>query len=255
MSPEQITSDTVDGRADLYSVGILLYRCAAGRFPYEADSPSELLLQIRDGKPTPIQDYAPELDREFASLVMKSIERDLDKRFQSAKDFQDALFAWAEGANRVENLLAEFLDRPGKSAPPKSGGAKPPRFTAKRLSFRQQASPPTGDLDEADEKENKDPKAAKDDKNVETTQPLPPLERAGAVAGADARRQTSSPPSSQSPSSQSPSSSDTAVAVASSAPPAAIQVKGRPSAQMRAIVLGAAIGALGAVILYAALFR
>jgi serine/threonine-protein kinase len=250
MSPEQITSDTVDGRADLYSVGILLYRCACGRFPYEADSASELLIQIRDGKPTPILQHAPDLDKEFAALVMKSIERDPAKRFQTAKEFQEALFTWAESAARVENLLAEFLDRPGTVAPPKSGGAKPPRFTAKRLSFRQHVAPETSEP-------------------TENTQPLPPPERTEPVSGPAPRPPERTPrlPSATTPSPSAnvatgppPSSASSSSASSPSLPvsvpiPPSQAAARSSSAQMRAIVLGAALGAIGAVILYAALFR
>ena len=225
MSPEQITSDTVDGRADLYSVGILLYRSASGRFPYEAESSSELLLQIRDGTPTPIETYAPDIDKEFAAIVMKSIEREPDKRFQTAKEFQEALVAWSEGAERVENLLAEFLDRPPASVAPKPGVTKPPRFTAKRSSSRQQASAPVVDI-------------------IETTERLPAPEK---------RAPVSSPEPTQSEPQPVPAYTASAPISLSSA--TAWEKAPRSSAQMRAIVLGAALGALGAVIIYATLFR
>src|SRR6185312_10035433 len=112
LSPEQLTSDDVGADADLYAVGVLIYRCIAGRLPYDAETKSDLLIQIRDGVRVPILEAVPSLDAELASLVMKGIAPDPSARFRSAREYRAALLAFAEAAEHREGLLAEFLGRP-----------------------------------------------------------------------------------------------------------------------------------------------
>jgi hypothetical protein len=86
------------------------------------------LIQIRDGVRIPILEAVPSLDAELASLVMKGIAPDPSTRFQTAQDYRAALIAWAEAAEHREGLLAEFLGRPRGVTYVPATVVQPPRF-------------------------------------------------------------------------------------------------------------------------------
>lgn len=122
MSPEQLEHGPkgLDARADLYAVGVILYRCLSGRLPYPAKNLVELLFKLREGKVDPIQEVA-DVDEGFAKIVNRAIEWDRDARNQSARDFQAALSDWLSASTRLERLLTEFLDvAPVEHAVPKT---------------------------------------------------------------------------------------------------------------------------------------
>jgi serine/threonine-protein kinase len=132
LSPEQLTTDDVGSNADLYAVGVLIYRCIAGRLPYEATTKAELLIHIRDGLRIPIEQTVPDLDKDLAALVMKGIAADPKDRFPTAKDYREALLDWARKAEERERLLAEFLERPKTVSFVPTVATHPPRFRAER---------------------------------------------------------------------------------------------------------------------------
>jgi serine/threonine protein kinase len=93
MSPEQGRGDTLDGRSDLYSVGVLLFELLAGRVPFEAESITKtLLLQLTEPPPDP-RDIAPEraIPAAFAELSLRALAKSREDRMQSARAFAEAL--------------------------------------------------------------------------------------------------------------------------------------------------------------------
>jgi serine/threonine protein kinase len=132
LAPEQLTSEEVGCEADLYAVGVVLYRAVAGRLPYNAGTKAELLLQIRNGDRIPITELVPDIDPDFAAIVMRAVAQEPAERFPSAREYRAALLAWAESAEQREGLLAEFLERPRTSTFVPARTAQPPRFTTER---------------------------------------------------------------------------------------------------------------------------
>lgn len=119
MSPEQLEHGPhlVDARADLYAVGVLLYRALSGKLPYRAKTLVQLLLLLRGGKHDPI-DEVVDIDPGFAAIVTKAIEWDVAARYQSARAFQIALVEWMVSAKKVRSLLTDFLGiRPDNGGP------------------------------------------------------------------------------------------------------------------------------------------
>ncbi|NNF06251.1 MAG: protein kinase [Candidatus Eisenbacteria bacterium] len=93
MAPEQISGDTSDGRADIYSVGIILYELISGRQPFSAETPVKVLFQHLEGEATSLTDLVPGLDPRIDALVKKAMEKDPDDRFQNVLELRDTIEA------------------------------------------------------------------------------------------------------------------------------------------------------------------
>ncbi len=93
MAPEQGRGDPIDGRSDLYAVGVILFQLLTGRLPFEADSPTQVvMMHLSIPVPDPRQ-VAPQRDipPPLVDVVFKALEKDADKRYQDALEFADAL--------------------------------------------------------------------------------------------------------------------------------------------------------------------
>ena len=87
MSPEQARGMAVDARTDIFSLGIVLYEMVAGCLPFAGSTSSEVLAAILSEKdPQPLARYSREVPAELERLVMKSLAKDRDERYQTAKD-------------------------------------------------------------------------------------------------------------------------------------------------------------------------
>ncbi len=106
MAPEHVKGDEVDARADLYSVGAVLYRCVSGFQPFASDNYLELLLKITNEPPRPIEALAPEVDPGFAAILRKAMARAPSDRYQTAAELREAIVEWH---GRIDRILAEFL--------------------------------------------------------------------------------------------------------------------------------------------------
>jgi serine/threonine protein kinase len=90
MAPEQLLAREVDGRTDLYAVGVTLYECLAGVVPFEGNF-GEVLLKASTQPLPPLRQKVPELSPEFAAVVERALARDPDGRFSDALAFAQAL--------------------------------------------------------------------------------------------------------------------------------------------------------------------
>ena len=93
MSPEQVASSKVDGRSDLYSAGIMFYELVAGQPPFtasEADGPFTLMAKHVQAPPKPPSVHRPGLDLELEEVILKSLSKRPEDRFQTGQEFDDA---------------------------------------------------------------------------------------------------------------------------------------------------------------------
>jgi serine/threonine-protein kinase len=85
MSPEQVGgSESVDGRADIFSTGVVLYELLTGKKPFEGDSPTAVIVKILKDDPNPIDPAATGLPTDVIAAVMKALQKDPANRFQTA---------------------------------------------------------------------------------------------------------------------------------------------------------------------------
>jgi serine/threonine-protein kinase len=113
MSPEQVMGEEVDGRSDLYSVGVLFYRLLTGALPFSADTALGMLQrQIRDN-PTPLHVHRPTLPDWCDQIVQRALAKTPADRFQSAEEFRDAL-SRATGPLSVADFARTFAIAEGQ---------------------------------------------------------------------------------------------------------------------------------------------
>jgi eukaryotic-like serine/threonine-protein kinase len=97
MSPEHARAEPMDGRADIYSVGLLLYEMVTGRRPFQAEGKLGLLRAQVEDMPERPRARAPDLSPELDAAIWKAVEKERDQRWQSAEEFAAALAAVPEG--------------------------------------------------------------------------------------------------------------------------------------------------------------
>ena len=94
MSPEQVASSRVDGRSDLYSAGIMFYELVVGQPPFtasEADGPFTLMAKHVQAPPKPPSVFRPGLNAELERVILKSLSKRPEERFQTGHEFDEAM--------------------------------------------------------------------------------------------------------------------------------------------------------------------
>jgi serine/threonine protein kinase len=91
MAPEQILGEKLDGRADLYSLGVILYELLGGRAPFDAKSPYELWQRVLETEPQPITALNPRADPQLSRLAHRLLRKEPHQRFQTAEEISEAL--------------------------------------------------------------------------------------------------------------------------------------------------------------------
>jgi eukaryotic-like serine/threonine-protein kinase len=99
MSPEQARGDsrTLDRRTDVYALGATLYELLAGKPPYEGNSTVDVLVRVLAEDPVPLGSRAPSVPGDVRTIVMKCLERDPARRYDSARALAEDIGRYLEG--------------------------------------------------------------------------------------------------------------------------------------------------------------
>jgi eukaryotic-like serine/threonine-protein kinase len=91
MAPEQVLGRDVDGRADLYAVGVVLYRLLTAQLPFEADTAIAMVQKQLSDAPTPVATFRPDLPEWCSAVIDRALEKNPADRFQTAEEFRAAI--------------------------------------------------------------------------------------------------------------------------------------------------------------------
>ena len=110
MAPEQIKGTPVDGRSDIFSLGICLYECLTHRKPFGGDSLTSISYKIVHEPFPPLHDVNPTIPEGFVDVVTHCLAKDPSKRYQRGKDMASALRAVIRGERPVRSSDPLFAD-------------------------------------------------------------------------------------------------------------------------------------------------
>jgi eukaryotic-like serine/threonine-protein kinase len=157
MSPEQIAGKKVDGRSDLYSLGVMLFQMLTGVLPFRGDSMAELMYKIANEEAPDIRIIRPDISERLANVVALSLSKRPETRYQSGDQF----------AADLRSVLAEI-----NGVPPDSGFGAPTSGFGPNSGFGPMLRP-----------DNEVPSLAGADKTAVMTAPKPSKDYEATVVG------------------------------------------------------------------------
>lgn len=124
MAPEQVRGLETDGRSDLYALGMMLYEVLTGRLPFDTDNEFELMKAQTERTPPPPRTINPNIPEAVEAAIMKAIEKDPDKRFQTGGEFREVLMNAGFGATgTIHGMTGSHARVPTRPSNPASTGA------------------------------------------------------------------------------------------------------------------------------------
>jgi serine/threonine protein kinase/Tfp pilus assembly protein PilF len=107
MSPEQVEGKEVDQRTDIYSLGVILYEMVTGRVPFEGDTALSIAVKHKTEQPKDPREFNPQISEDISRIILKCLEKDKDKRYQSAGQVRAELDNIAKDLPTTEHIIPE----------------------------------------------------------------------------------------------------------------------------------------------------
>lgn len=104
MSPEQFTGEKVDGRSDVFSLGVVLFQLLTGELPFCGDNPPALMHQIMNVRHPDPREYNPRVFKPLVAIIDRALEKDRERRYQKASLMAGQLRGLAK---RIDAFLAQ----------------------------------------------------------------------------------------------------------------------------------------------------
>lgn len=114
MAPEQIEGGDVDGRADVFGLGVLLYECLVGHLPFLGNNPAQVLRRVLDGVFVPAEREQPTVGKVWSQIIDRALAREAAQRYPDAPSMRDALTVELErlGMAAPRSEIEAWLDDP-----------------------------------------------------------------------------------------------------------------------------------------------
>ncbi|MEJ2086054.1 MAG: protein kinase [Acidobacteriota bacterium] len=120
MSPEQLKGQALDHRTDIFSLGVLLYELSVGSRPFSGESSAELVSAIMRDTPRPIAEQRQEVPRHLGRIIDHCLEKDPERRFQTAKDVRNELYSLRKEVDSGTMVASEPIST-GMGVAPQAG--------------------------------------------------------------------------------------------------------------------------------------
>jgi serine/threonine protein kinase len=117
MAPEQVLGQEVDGRADVFALGAVLYEMATGWAAFQGDTPGKILEGILNRTPTPAVRLNPQVPAQLEAIIAKALEKDRDLRYQSAAELRADLKRRKRDTESDRAAVAAMLQKPQAKPP------------------------------------------------------------------------------------------------------------------------------------------
>ena len=115
MSPEQAEAKDVDARSDLYALGVVIYEMLTGRAPFDGDTPLAVAMKQKLEAPKDPREWNPGIPADLAALVLKCLEKDKERRYQTAAEVHAELVRCEQGLPTQAKVVPQ--PRPSTSKP------------------------------------------------------------------------------------------------------------------------------------------
>jgi len=119
MSPEQIKGRVMDGRADIFSLGVMLYELVTGQRPFSGQDIATVLYKIGNEEPTPPQEIAAGIHPGISKVILKALAKDPAKRYQTCREMSEELKNYrAAGPSATATMALPATPQPPPPPPP-----------------------------------------------------------------------------------------------------------------------------------------